>query len=158
MSATGRCPPRPGSDTLVPVTSAPCIFCDLLSGAGRAEWLVRGAHAAALLPLRNGWLAPGHTLVISDEHAVGVQDVSPTALQAVILLVQRISHMLHRSRQASGVNVLNASGAGSDQSVAHLHFHVVPRWPDDGLDTCPSGRSSRPVPDDLAGLLRDGLD
>ncbi|MFB6612995.1 HIT family protein [Streptomyces sp. NPDC056367] len=32
---------------------------------------------------------------------------------------------------ASGVNILSASGPGSEQPVPHLHFHVVPRWPDD---------------------------
>ena len=29
---------------------------------------------------------------------------------------------------AEGVNILNASGPGSEQSVPHLHFHVIPRW------------------------------
>ncbi|WP_216844115.1 HIT family protein [Phytoactinopolyspora alkaliphila] len=33
---------------------------------------------------------------------------------------------------------LNASGPHSGQSVAHLHFHVVPRWPDDDADLWPS--------------------
>ncbi|WP_114558265.1 HIT family protein [Desertihabitans aurantiacus] len=127
---------------------ATCIFCQLLDGQGPVEWLHRGDRASALLPRPQGRLAVGHTLVISNEHAVGVQDVSPDALSAAALLVQRISRALAAAIGAEGVNVLNASGPNSDQSVDHLHFHVVPRWAGDDLDTWPRGRSSHQPPDD----------
>lgn len=139
--------------------SAGCVFCSLLSGDGSAEWLYQGPKASALLPLRSGWVAPGHTLVISNEHAVGVQDVSAETLQSVMLLVQRVAQQMAMAIGAAGVNVLNASGPNSDQSVDHLHFHVVPRWADDGLDTWIHG-TSRHEPgdswlDDLRAQLRD---
>ena len=34
---------------------------------------------------------------------------------------------------ATGVNILNASGKDAQQSVFHLHFHIVPRNKRDGL-------------------------
>ncbi|WSY87137.1 HIT domain-containing protein (plasmid) [Streptomyces sp. NBC_00876] len=39
------------------------------------------------------------------------------------------------------MNILSASGPGSEQSVPHLHFHVVPRWTDDGFSTWPTAQS-----------------
>ncbi|GAB3914190.1 hypothetical protein GCM10011575_18290 [Microlunatus endophyticus] len=134
-----------------------CVFCSLLNGDGSAEWLWRGQSASALLPLRHGWLALGHTLVISNEHAVGVQDVSPHGIQEVALLVQRVAQQMATTIGASGVNVLNASGPNSDQTVDHLHFHVVPRWADDGLDTWVHGRSSHELGDGWFDELRGGL-
>src|SRR5690554_6774435 len=114
-----------------------CVFCGLLAGEGPAEWLVREDRAAALLPLPETRLAPGHTLVISNAHAVGVQDASLADLHATMSLVRRVSRSMATTMGALGVNVLNASGPGSDQSVPHLHFHVVPRWRGDALDTWP---------------------
>lgn len=119
-----------------------CIFCQLLNGDSPAEWLHRGDSASALLALSTGRLAVGHTLVISNEHAVGVQDASPAAMSATALLVQKVAQALDAAIGATGVNVLNASGPHSDQSVHHLHFHVVPRWADDDLKTWPQGWSS----------------
>lgn len=134
-----------------------CVFCRLLAGAGRAEWLWRGDHASALLPLPSGWLAPGHTLVISNEHAIGIQDVSSAGMQAAALLVQRVSQQMVTAIGAMGVNVLNASGPASDQSVDHLHFHVVPRWKGDGLQTWPQGRSAHRLQEGWIEALRTRL-
>lgn len=137
--------------------AATCVFCDLLEDRAPAEWITRGPEASALLPRREGWLAPGHTLIITNEHAVGVQDASPKALQAAILLVRRVARAMRLTMGAEGVNVLNASGPDSDQSVPHLHFHVVPRWPEDGLDTWVHGRSRHPEQDGWLDQLRTSL-
>lgn len=134
-----------------------CVFCSLLTGTASADWVWRGPSASALLPLRHGRLAPGHTLVISNEHAVGVQDVSSDCLQEVAVLCQRVAQQMAAAIGALGVNLLNASGPNSDQSVDHLHFHVVPRWADDGLDTWLQGRSSHELASGWLDDLRAGL-
>jgi histidine triad (HIT) family protein len=55
------------------------------------------------------------------------------------------------------VCVLNASGPGSGQSVAHLHFHVVPHWEDDEYFAWPEP-SHRRLEGDLAQALSDAVD
>lgn len=80
--------------------------------------------------------------MISNEHVVGVQDVSPNGLQDAVHVLQPIAQQMASTIGGRGVNVLNASGENSDQSVDHLHFHVVPRRPDDGLDPWISGQST----------------
>lgn len=134
-----------------------CVFCGLLAGDGPAVWVARYQATAAFLPLPEGSLAPGHTLVVPTEHVVGVQDASPRCLAETIGLVQRVSVALRAALGATGVNVLNASGPGSEQSVPHLHFHVVPRWADDGFSTWPQGRSSKQLVEPPAAELARAL-
>ncbi|WP_422615184.1 HIT family protein [Gloeocapsopsis crepidinum] len=45
-------------------------------------------------------------------------------------------HYNHRIG-SSGTNLLHASGVSAQQSVFHLHFHLIPRFDGDGLDAWP---------------------
>jgi len=134
-----------------------CVFCQLLTDAHPVTWVAREEGAVAFLPLPNSALAPGHTLVAPTVHALGVQDVPTDSLVSTMALVQRVSVAMRAALGATGVNVLNASGPGSEQSVPHLHFHVVPRWGDDGFTTWPQGRSTRTLAEDPATALARAL-
>lgn len=133
-----------------------CVFCDLMN-TGAARWVAREADAVAFLPLPDGALAPGHTLVVPREHCVGVLDASTSALTATIELVQRVSRAMTDSLGATGVVLLNASGPHSGQSVDHLHFHVVPCWPDDGAVFWPTDRSAHPQIADVHERIASAL-
>lgn len=131
-----------------------CVFCRLLAGVGEATWVARTDEASALLPRPEGRLAPAHTLVIPNEHAVGIHDASTKSLQAVALLAQRVARAMERTIGARGVNILNASGPDSGQSVPHLHLHVVPRWEGDQLDAWPSTVSKHVLHDGWEEKMR----
>jgi histidine triad (HIT) family protein len=124
-------------------TDQPCVFCGLMR-TGAARWVAKHDKAVAFLPLPESALAPGHTLVVSRAHCVGVLDASPEDLGAVVALVQQVAQVMLRTIDATGVVVLNASGSDSGQSVDHLHFHVVPCWPDDQAEFWPADRSAHP--------------
>ncbi|MET9918749.1 HIT domain-containing protein [Streptomyces sp. NPDC006435] len=132
-----------------------CVFCRLIS-EGTARWVAREPEACAFAPLDP--LAPGHTLVVPTRHYAGVFDTPPDVLAASTVLVQRVAAAMRTGLGASGVNVLSASGPGSEQSVPHLHFHVVPRWADDGISTWPAGRSRHRLPGDPVERLAGALD
>ena len=102
-------------------------------------------QVVAFLPLDADALAPGHTLVVPRAHHVGVLDTPAGLLGATMELVQRVGCAMQEALGASGVVVLNASGPYSGQSVGHLHFHVVPCWPDDEATFWPTERSARRV-------------
>lgn len=133
-----------------------CVFCELLV-SGDAQWVAQNDVAVAFLPLADGTLAPGHTLVAPREHCVGVLDASVEALGAASVLIQQVARAMRRGLGSTGVVVLNASGPNSGQSVDHLHFHVVPCWPDDSADFWPSDRSAHPPIDRVHEVLARSL-
>jgi histidine triad (HIT) family protein len=83
--------------------------------------------------------------VVPTQHYADVLDTPHDVLVATVELVQSVARAMRTALEAPGVNILNASGPGSEQSVPHLHFHVVPRWLDDGISTWPTGRSAHHV-------------
>jgi histidine triad (HIT) family protein len=140
-------------------TPAPdCVFCALLAGSGTAQWVAREQQAAAFLSLPSSALAPGHTLVIPTEHALGIQEARGLSLLATVSLAQKVARAMRDVLGASGVNILNASGPGSEQSVPHLHMHVVPRWEGDGFSTWPTGRSTHAPVANVAAVLAASID
>lgn len=127
-----------------------CVFCRLIR-EDSARWVVRGDVACAFLPLEP--LAPGHTLVVPTGHYADVFATPEDVLAATTALAQRVAGAMREALGATGVNLLSASGPGSQQSVPHLHVHVVPRWEGDGISTWPAGRSGHRVDGDPGARL-----
>ncbi|WP_191876550.1 HIT family protein [Streptomyces filipinensis] len=127
-----------------------CTLCRLIR-EDAARWVAREAVACAFSPLDP--LAPGHTLVVPTQHYADVFDTPHDVLAATMALVQRVAGAMRAALDATGVNILSASGPGSEQSVPHLHFHVVPRWMGDGISTWPAGRSEHVLTEDPDATL-----
>jgi histidine triad (HIT) family protein len=68
----------------------------------------------------------GHVLVIPKGNARNILDIDPQSLDDLTRIVQRIAKALYASLRPDGILVLQATGAVAGQTVAHLHFHVIP--------------------------------
>jgi histidine triad (HIT) family protein len=141
----------------VPQTDAmsSCTFCRVVDGSAPALWVEREQDAVAFAPITGTALAPGHTLVVPVEHSDDLRSASPAALAATLALVQRVARAMRGALGATGTVVLQASGADAGQDVLHLHFHVVPCWPDDGTVLWPTRPSAHVVDDDPYALLAE---
>jgi histidine triad (HIT) family protein len=135
----------------------PCVFCDILSDAESARFVARRTSASAFLPLPEGSLAPLHTLVVPNRHVTGIMDAEEVDIQVCLNLVQQVARAMVDVLGAGGINLLNASGPHSEQSVPHLHFHVVPRWRGDAFTTWPIGRSQHELPESAFCRLSEAL-
>ncbi|MFF4660663.1 HIT domain-containing protein [Streptomyces sp. NPDC001381] len=131
-----------------------CVFCRLIR-EDSAQWTARESEVCAFTPLNP--LAPGHTLVIPTRHYTDVFSAPPDVLNASLALVRRVATAMRTVLGATGVNILRASGPGSEQSVPHLHFHVVPRRVDDGISTWPTSRSRHHLTGDAGARLAHAL-
>ncbi len=104
-------------------------------------------------------LTNGHTLVIPREHAATVFELSPTAGEAVMRATIKVARALREQLQPDGLNLLQSNGRAAGQTVSHFHFHLVPRWNQDGLflPHHPPVRAEQEVLAPLAMALREHL-
>lgn len=112
-----------------------CIFCKIIKGEIPCYKIYEDEKTLAFLDIACDSF--GHTLVIPKKHFENVLDCDGEYLSAVMETVKKVSRHYVDNCGFSGVNILNASGRSAQQSVFHLHMHIIPRKENDGLDTWP---------------------
>jgi histidine triad (HIT) family protein len=109
-----------------------CIFCKIINGKLPKTVIYEDDVVLAIVPKEK--VSQGHTLLIPKVHAENVLDVDKETFAYFCKIIKELSIKLVKENKATGINILNASGKDAQQSVMHLHFHLVPRYPNDGLD------------------------
>lgn len=108
-----------------------CIFCKIVAGDIPVLRVWESDDCLAFLDA--GPLAEGHTLLIPKQHHRDIRDIPADALTAVTRNLPPLAAAVLRATGATGLNVLQNTGASSGQAVFHLHFHLIPRVESDGL-------------------------
>jgi histidine triad (HIT) family protein len=107
----------------------PCVFCAIAADPSLASLVYADDHALAFLDTSP--LFHGHTLVVPRAHYATLEDLPPPELAPYFGVVQRVTRAVREALDAGGTFV--AVNNTISQSVPHLHVHVVPRRPKDGL-------------------------
>ncbi|WP_332060750.1 HIT family protein [Bartonella sp. CB74] len=87
--------------------------------------------------------APGHTLVIPRKGFRNLLDADPEILFPVIKTVQKIANAVKKAFNADGITVMQFNEAASQQTVYHLHFHIIPRM--EGVALTPHNNTITPT-------------
>lgn len=115
------------SDTGAPDPS--CLFCRIVAGDSPAHFVLDEPEVVAFLDLHP--LFHGHTLVVPRRHVVTLPELPTELVVPVIGAAQRVAAAVVSALGAQGSFV--AMNNVVSQAVPHLHVHVVPRRPKDGL-------------------------
>lgn len=113
-----------------------CIFCQIVQGKKPAKVIYENENALCFLPKKIE--VYGHTLIVPKQHFQDLYDVPQDILCKLTEVVQLLTKEYKTKIGATGMNVLHASGRDGQQSVPHFHFHLFPRFKNDGLDTWPN--------------------
>ena len=111
-----------------------CIFCKIIKGELPSYKIFENEYVYAFLDISKD--VDGHTLVIPKKHFKNMLDCDEKYLSETIKAVKEISNH-YISLGYNGVNVLNANNECSGQTVFHLHFHIIPRKDNDGINAWP---------------------
>ena len=109
--------------------AAPCLFCAFAADEQPAHVVLDTPEVVAFLDHRP--LFPGHTLVVPRAHVATLLDLDSATRDVLFARVQEVTAAVQRATGAAGSFV--AMNNVVSQSVPHLHVHVVPRNPKDGL-------------------------
>ena len=108
-----------------------CIFCKIAAGELPCAKLIETDLSLGFMDI--GPLNPGHSLVIPKRHSEFIVDCTAAELEDCIRIAQRLIRAVMAATGSAGCNLLQNNHACSGQRVPHVHFHVVPRSPDDGF-------------------------
>ena len=109
-----------------------CIFCQIVNKTAPSTIVYEDEHCLGIVPL--GKVGKGHTLIIPKKHAANLFDIEDEEFNYVLIAAKKVAAQLREQYSATGINLLHASGADAQQTVFHFHFHLIPRYPNDGLD------------------------
>ncbi|GAA4289621.1 HIT family protein [Actinomadura luteofluorescens] len=106
-----------------------CLFCEIIKGERPAHVVLDAPDAMAFLDARP--LFKGHTLLVPRTHYETLTDLPEDLIGPFFAQAQRLAKAMESVLEAAGSFV--AMNNRISQSVPHLHVHVVPRNPKDGL-------------------------
>ena len=129
-----------------------CIFCKIIKGEIPSYKIYEDAWTYSFLDISND--GNGHILVIPKKHCKNVLDCDSETLCHVMDTVKKVSNHLVDNCGFDGVNILNASGEDAQQSVFHLHFHILPRLKGDQIDAFPKLKEREETLESLCERLK----
>jgi histidine triad (HIT) family protein len=109
----------------------PCAFCAITLGWEEAPAHVVHADDETVAFLDAKPVFPGHVLLVPRIHVTTLADLPAERVPGFFALAQRLECAVESAMDAPGSLVLVNNVVS--QSVPHLHLHVIPRRPKDGL-------------------------
>ena len=107
-----------------------CIFCAIAAGKVHSWKVFESETTLAFLDAHPVGLY--HTLIIPKAHYSDIFAVAPEVLADTMETVRKVSLLYHEKLGLENLHIFNNSGLLASQSVFHLHFHILPRYPNDG--------------------------
>lgn len=105
-----------------------CIFCKIITREAPGLIIYEDEETLSFLELFPS--APGHSMVVLKKHGLSILDYSWEELGKLMKALQKVADKTKKALNCDsltlGINHLEKRG------VPHLHFHVIPRFENDG--------------------------
>jgi len=112
-----------------------CLFCKIIAGEISSTRVFEDDKTVAFLDINP--VNKGHTLVVPKIHAENFIEASTQLLCDMMGVMQKVARGVLAATGAVGFNLHVNNGRVSGQEVDHLHLHIIPRFPEDGLKHWP---------------------
>lgn len=106
-----------------------CEFCRIINKQAPARIVYESETVIAFLDIEP--IHEGHVLVLPKIHEDSIDKISEAMLSEVMHTVQRVVSALRELYGAEGYSMMQNGGRFCD--FGHAHFHVFPRYENDGF-------------------------
>lgn len=118
-----------------------CPFCQIAARQLPATIIYENQWTMAILPKNPA--VDGHLLAIPKQHVTSILACDEEIWVQVTKTAKKVATDCVKSGNFEGINFLSAHGAAAQQSVNHLHIHLIPRKEGDGINGWPDFHDSK---------------
>ena len=108
-----------------------CLFCRIAEGSLPCAKVYETDRLLAFLDINPAF--PGHNLIVPKRHAETLFTLDEPIGDELLLTMRCVGAAVMEATGAAGLNVIQNNGRAAWQQVDHVHWHLIPRFPDDGL-------------------------
>jgi len=101
-----------------------CIFCKIVKGEIDSKIVYQDEHVTAFRDIHP--VAPTHILVVPNKHIVSINEASEDDKELLGHLLTTAKPIAEKEGiQHTGYRLIINTGPDANQSVFHLHMHVI---------------------------------
>lgn len=119
-----------------------CLFCKIANKEIPSDVVFEDDRVFAFLDINPS--SSGHTMVIPKTHANTLSDLPEEEIQPFFSIVKKTVGAIRKSVSPDGFTLGMNYGRAAGQEVDHMHFHIIPRWNDDGGSSLQSVVHNKP--------------
>ena len=105
-----------------------CIFCSIINKEIPASIIYETENVISFLDINP--MTKGHSLVVPKNHFKSLEDIPENIWNELLIAFRKISNAIKKGLNATGYNILLNQGKTSWQEIEHIHFHILPSYPD----------------------------
>ncbi|MGM5482941.1 MAG: HIT family protein [Nanobdellota archaeon] len=109
-----------------------CIFCKIIQDEIPGEKLYENENTLAIMDINPA--NKGHVLVIPKEHYETFTDLPDEIAAGLSKTTKKMAEAVNKATKTEGFNIVINNKKVAGQLVPHVHFHIIPRYENDGID------------------------
>ncbi|HCX2022773.1 TPA: HIT family protein [Staphylococcus aureus] len=105
------------------------IFGKILTGEIPSFKVYEDDYVYAFLDISQ--VTKGHTLLIPKKASSNIFETDEETMKHIGAALPKVANAIKRAFNPDGLNIIQNNGEFADQSVFHIHFHLIPRYEND---------------------------
>jgi len=129
-----------------------CLFCQIIKKEIPAHIIYEDDNYLSFLDINPN--TKGHVLVIPKKHTPDFNSLTDEEAGSLAFQVHYIASRLSKALNTKNYNLGLNNGSQAGQIVNHVHWHIIPRYKDDGLKHWTSNKEERELLAETLKILK----